>query len=86
MSEEVYRRLEEVQEWMESRLERDVTVDEVLLEIFDHFEMALSRGSWKWLTARASFAKSVGSAAEALLAGGGLLLFGLEMSVWPHQS
>jgi hypothetical protein len=41
MSEGVYRRLEEVQEWMESRLKRDVTVDEVLLEILDHFEMAL---------------------------------------------
>ena len=41
VSEEVYRRLEEVQEWLESRLERDVTYDEVLVEMLNQFELVL---------------------------------------------
>jgi len=39
VSEDVYRRLEEVKEWLESQRERDVTLDEVLVEILDHFEI-----------------------------------------------
>lgn len=39
VGEEVYRRLEEVKEWLGSRLERDVTFDEVLVEILNQFEM-----------------------------------------------
>ncbi|HXH11807.1 MAG TPA: hypothetical protein VNP04_18840 [Alphaproteobacteria bacterium] len=39
VSDEVYRRLEEVKEWLESRLERDATFDEVLIELLDHFEI-----------------------------------------------
>jgi hypothetical protein len=39
VSEEVYRRLEEVQEWLESRFERDVTFDEVLVEVLNQFEI-----------------------------------------------
>lgn len=39
VSEEVYRRLEEVKEWLESRVERDVTFDEVLMEILKQFEI-----------------------------------------------
>ena len=38
VSEEIYRQLEEVKEWLESRLERDVTFDEVLVEILQQFE------------------------------------------------
>jgi predicted CopG family antitoxin len=39
VSEDVYRRLEEVKEWLESRLEREVTFDEVLVEILNQFEV-----------------------------------------------
>ena len=39
VSQEVYRRLEEVKEWLESRLDRDVTFDEVLVEILKQFEI-----------------------------------------------
>jgi predicted CopG family antitoxin len=38
-SDEVYRRLEEVKEWLESRLAREATFDEVLLELLDHVEI-----------------------------------------------
>ena len=41
VSEEVYRRLEEVKEWRESHLEREVTFDEVLVEILKQFELVL---------------------------------------------
>ena len=41
VSEEVYRRLEEVKEWLESRVERDVTFDEVLVEILNQSEVVL---------------------------------------------
>ena len=39
VSESVYRRLEEVKEWRESQLKRDITFDEVLREVLDQFEM-----------------------------------------------
>jgi len=41
VSQDVYRRLEEVKEWLESRHERDVTFDEVLGEILNQFELVL---------------------------------------------
>jgi len=39
VSDEVYRRLEEVKEWLESRLEREATFDEVLIDLLDYFEV-----------------------------------------------
>jgi predicted CopG family antitoxin len=39
MSDEVYRRLEEVKEWLESRSEREATFDEVFTALLDHFEI-----------------------------------------------
>lgn len=38
VSEDVYQQLEEVKEWMESWREREVTFDEVILEILKQFE------------------------------------------------
>jgi hypothetical protein len=38
ISEDVYQQLLEVKEWMESWREREVTFDEVLLEILKQFE------------------------------------------------
>jgi len=38
VSEDVYQQLQEVKEWMESGREREVTFDEVLLEILKQFE------------------------------------------------
>lgn len=38
VSEDVYQQLQEVKEWMESGREREVTFDEVFLEILKQFE------------------------------------------------
>jgi predicted CopG family antitoxin len=39
--EDVYQQLQDVKEWMESRREREVTLDEVLREILQQFQLVL---------------------------------------------
>jgi hypothetical protein len=41
VSEEVIQQLEQVKEWMESKIGREVTFDEVLLEILKNFQTVL---------------------------------------------
>jgi hypothetical protein len=41
VSEGVYEQLEQVREWMESKIGREVTFDEVILEILKNFQMVL---------------------------------------------
>ncbi len=41
VSEEVSQQLEQVKEWMESKIGREVTFDEVLLEVLKNFQMVL---------------------------------------------
>jgi hypothetical protein len=41
VSEEVYQQLEQVKEWMESKIGREVTYDDVLLEILKNFQIVL---------------------------------------------
>jgi hypothetical protein len=41
VSEGVYQQLEQVKEWMESKIGREVTFDDVLLEILKNFQMVL---------------------------------------------
>jgi hypothetical protein len=41
VSEEVYEQLEQVKEWMESKIGREVTFDEVLVEVLKNFQMVL---------------------------------------------
>jgi hypothetical protein len=41
ISEEVYQQLEQVKEWMESKIGREVTWDDVLVEILKNFQMVL---------------------------------------------
>lgn len=41
LSDEVYQQLEEVKEWMESKIGRDVTFDEVIVEILKNFRTEL---------------------------------------------
>jgi hypothetical protein len=41
VSEEVYQQLEQVKEWMESKIGREVTYDDVLLEILKNFQTVL---------------------------------------------
>jgi predicted CopG family antitoxin len=39
VSEEVYEQLAQVKEWMESKVGREVTFDDVLVEILKNFQM-----------------------------------------------
>jgi predicted CopG family antitoxin len=41
ISEEVYQQLEQVKEWMESKIGREVTWDDVLVEILKNFQIVL---------------------------------------------
>jgi predicted CopG family antitoxin len=41
VSEEVYQQLEQVKEWMESKIGREVAYDDVLLEILKNFQIVL---------------------------------------------
>jgi predicted CopG family antitoxin len=41
LSDEVYQQLEEVKEWMESKIGREVTFDEVIVEILKNFQTEL---------------------------------------------
>jgi hypothetical protein len=41
VSEEVSQQLEQVKEWMESKIGREVTFDEVLLEVLKNFQTVL---------------------------------------------
>jgi predicted CopG family antitoxin len=41
VSEEVYQQLEQVKEWMESKIGREVTYDDVLMEILKNFQIVL---------------------------------------------
>jgi predicted CopG family antitoxin len=41
VSEEVYEQLEQVKEWMESKVGREVTFDEVLVEVLKNFQTVL---------------------------------------------
>ena len=41
LSDEVSQQLEEVKEWMESKIGREVTFDEVIVEILKNFQMVL---------------------------------------------
>jgi hypothetical protein len=41
VSEEVYEQLEQVKEWMESKIGREVTFDDVLVEILKNFQITL---------------------------------------------
>lgn len=41
LNEEVYQQLEEVKEWMESKIGREVTFDEVIREILKNFQTVL---------------------------------------------
>jgi hypothetical protein len=41
VSEEVYEQLGQVKEWMESKIGREVTFDEVISEILKNFQMVL---------------------------------------------
>jgi predicted CopG family antitoxin len=41
VSEDVYQQLEQVKEWMESKIGRQITFDDVLLEILKNFQTVL---------------------------------------------
>jgi predicted CopG family antitoxin len=41
VNEDVYEQLEQVKEWMESKIGREVTFDDVLLEILKNFQTVL---------------------------------------------
>jgi hypothetical protein len=41
LSDEVYQQLAEVKEWMESKIGREVTFDEVIVEILKNFQTVL---------------------------------------------
>jgi predicted CopG family antitoxin len=41
LSDEVYQQLQEVKEWMESKIGREVTFDEVIVEILKNFQTVL---------------------------------------------
>ncbi|MGH8059188.1 MAG: hypothetical protein ACREOH_18455 [Candidatus Entotheonellia bacterium] len=41
LNEDIYQQLEEVKEWMESKIGREVTFDEVILEILKNFQTVL---------------------------------------------
>lgn len=41
LNEDIYLQLEEVKEWMESKIGREVTFDEVILEILKNFQTVL---------------------------------------------
>jgi predicted CopG family antitoxin len=44
VNEDIYQQLEQVKEWMESKIGREVTFDDVLVEILKNFQTVLHPG------------------------------------------